>query len=904
LSEARRSLRWGVAAIVFAVSAAAGAYVAASLAPERLRMEVERQVAAATGAPCRVATLRVKPGLPIEVEGREVALWDGALTVRRANARVSIAAALVGEVRLSRLALEGAVLSIRRGGEVPRDDRDETADAVPDAPEDLLAAIQDASRNALGALALADTLLIRGGRVEVAQERAPDVVAYSLEDIHARLMHSRLRGDSTLVAQARIRSGDAHRGLIEWNGSRREGEPLRLTIAATELDLRWLGSLAATDAFRPSGWLSGVADIELPDRERAKVALDLVAREFAWRISDERKPLFRVPRVSALADLSVEPDRISMHAARMRGGPIDAVIDGQAARPLDLDSNLDLSVRVDDVSVDELLALLTSTPAPWVEDAKGVLEAVDGGRVATFRARSRGPISDFGGGASTDSRGLPPGLELAAELEDLRIGLGFDHVIEGVSLRATWAGDKVVLRDAVGRRGGFDLPRLDFELDGVSRLLEADLDRRVPDSGDVLLKGLPLLISLFEPKPDSQVVPPHIDLRLSHLEHPAVLWPMRSLDLGFREHEDQLVGEIRAGTWAGVPFRGTLTWQSDPMHLTANLVALGADHASPGGADPPVDPPPPASSGLPLDGLVWAEGSFELGTLESDVWSHRRLSGRVRAAMSRVAFDGVEADTLPSGRVEGDLLIDLGREDALPYRAVFTASDLDADALFAQAKLGRGLVAGRVSANGDLRGRYERGVHPTAALNGEVHLTARDGHVRHDLPAVLALTLAGESLDLRSEREVVRYTSCESRLELTEGVARTDALEFEGPDLRMFGSGSLDLGHPPHAIDSEVVVFLFRPVDRVLGAMPIIGSLILGGSDNLFAAYFQLDGPWDAPTATYQPLRSLNTGPLRLVTGLPSVVRRGIASLGGTDASAPPVETPATGPPPGNGEAP
>jgi hypothetical protein len=209
-------------------------------------------------------------------------------------------------------------------------------------------------------------------------------------------------------------------------------------------------------------------------------------------------------------------------------------------------------------------------------------------------------------------------------------------------------------------------------------------------------------------------------------------------------------------------------------------------------------------------------------------------------------------------------------------------------------------VAGRVEASGDLRGRYEPGVHPSAALSGDVHLIARRGHVRHDLPAVLAITLAGEGLDFRSERDHVRYTSCESRLEFTDGVARTDALKFEGPDLRMFGSGSLDLGHPPHTIDSEVVVFLFRPVDRVLGAMPIVGNLILGGGENLLAAYFQLEGPWDAPTATYQPLRTLNTGPLRLVTGLPSVVRRGIESLGSA-AGDPVVPTEVA---PGNGAAP
>jgi hypothetical protein len=333
------------------------------------------------------------------------------------------------------------------------------------------------------------------------------------------------------------------------------------------------------------------------------------------------------------------------------------------------------------------------------------------------------------------------------------------------------------------------------------------------------------------------------------------------------------------------------------MHVTAKLVAKTAKHAPEASSAIAAASAPP--SGLSLDGIVWAEGHFEVGLLKTHVWSHRTLRAHVRAAKSRVAFDGVASDMLPSGHVAGNASLDLSRPDVLPYRAVFTAKDLDADALFVQTELGAGLVAGRVDAEGDVRGRYEPGAHPTAALNGSLHLIARDGHVRHDLPAVLALTLAGEGLDFRRERELVRYTTCESRLELTDGVAHTDALEFEGPDLRMFGSGSLDLGHPPHALDSEVVVFLFRPVDRVLGAMPIVGNLLLGGADNLLAAYFELDGPWDAPTATYRPLRSLNAGPLRLVTGLPSVVMRGIGSLGGGDVQVDPVEAEPT-PPPGN----
>jgi len=845
-------------------SAAAGVYFVASLAPERLRAEVERQVTAASGAPCRIGSLRVAPGLPIEVEGRDVRLWDGALVVAHARGRVSIASAILGKIRLSRLQLEGVTLDLREGTPGRGAHRPEAEDAGGD----LLASLHAAAETTLATLALADHLVIRDARIDLA-------AGISLLDLHARLSQGGLRREARLVAQMRIRAGDAHRGLVEWNGSRGEDAGYRLSVAISELDLGWLATLLPDFGTRLRGWVSGVADVALSDAERARIELDLLARELGWRG-------FEVPRVSVRADLDVAPDRLSMSSARVRGGPVDVELDLEAARPFSPDAPLDVAARVSDLSVDELVELLTSMPGAWVEDARDVLEALDGGRVASFVARSRGPLSAWRPEPDAATRGLPAGLELSARLADLRVQLAPDDAIEDVSLVASWAGDRVSLRDVVGRRAGLDLPRLDLSLDGVSHWLAADLGRRVPDAGDVRLAGLPLLIELLEPKPGSTAPP--IDVRLAHLEHPALLWPVRGLDLRVRDGGDALEGEIHAGSWAGVPLRGRLRWRSRPMHLVADLAAAAPEQTASAAPAPEM---PDAPAGLPLEGVAWAAGDFEIGALASEVWSHRVLRARVRAARSRVAFDGVVADTLPSGRVEGDAILDLGRADALPYRAVFTARDLDADTLLSQAKLGRGLVAGRVEAAGDLRGRYEPGVHPSAALSGDVHLVARDGHVRHDLPAVLALTLAGEGLDFRSDRERVRYTTCESRLELRDGVAHTDALEFEGPDLRMFGSGSLDLGHPPHAIDSEVVVFLFRPVDRVLGAMPIVGSLLLGGADNLLAAYFELAGPWDAPTATYQPLRTLNTGPLRLVTGLPSVVRRGIESLGaGEDAVA------------------
>ena len=224
--------------------------------------------------------------------------------------------------------------------------------------------------------------------------------------------------------------------------------------------------------------------------------------------------------------------------------------------------------------------------------------------------------------------------------------------------------------------------------------------------------------------------------------------------------------------------------------------------------------------------------------------------------------------------------IDLGDAESLPYRVDVDARGLDAGTLLTQAGLGGGLVEGSVDMKGQFSARHVPGRHPLEALSGQLEVEARDGSVRHDLPVVVALTLASDIFSLNPDRDRVRYDRCRATLAAEEGVVRTEALELDGPDVRLFASGSLDIGHAPHPLEAEMAVFLFRQVDRAIGRIPIVRDLLLGESENLLAAYYQIEGPWDAPTARSQPLRSFYTGPVRLMERLPGVVRQGVQALG------------------------
>lgn len=897
-SRARRlALRGLVALLVLLLSAAAGLYTAAAFAPERLRVELERRIADATGAPCEIRGLRLVPGLPVEIEGRGIALWNGGLRVESAVARVSLLSALLGRIGLSRLELDGAWMPLRLGGGGPSlpwealvpQGAEGTADgpgaeAAP-APQEASAAFEAALRAVLGGPIVADTLRVRRSRVPVEWHAGDRTVAFAIEIVQGELSHSHLRGSSELTAQTRIVADGSSRGLLEWEGSREQDEPLRLTVAATQLDLAWLGRVAGVESLRVRGVLSGVADYRTPASGRGSVDLDAVASDFALVDAGTAEYLVSSPRVGAQLRVGIDEQHLEVSGARLESGDVAFGLDAVLARPVGLDASLGLTLRLADIDLERTREILTALPEPAGAQVRALTSDLVGGRIVSLVAHGGASLADWRDTLTGHTKTLPRGLDLEARVADVAIGLGAKDRIEGISGALVWQGDRLEIRGATGRRAGVTLPTLDLELDGVSHLFAADLGHHVPASRTIVLPGLSLLLSAFEGTGGPQSVPPRVELWIDRLEHPALLWPVRSLEMVVRGEDDALVADVRHLRWAEVPFRGEIRWRDDPERLRVHFEAEAQPEASPpepvaaaaeaGGA------PEPAG---PAGSRVWATGRFEVGPMDTPVWRHQWMRGRFEAEESRVRLVALEALLEPRGHLEGHGHLDLGLPDALPYGGEIAARDLEAGAMLAQAGLGRGVVSGRVAAHGRLEDRYVPGDYLFSRLSGQLDIDARDGVIQQTLPAVLALTLASDRLDFTGERDNIRYDRISTSLQLTDGVIATDAFMLDGPDVRVFGSGSLDLARPPHRVDAELAVFLFRPVDWAIGNIPILNTLLLGKSKNLVAAYFELVGPWDAPVARAKPLRTLSRGSVEVMKGIPRVVQRGIEMLGGLGA--------------------
>lgn len=882
-----------VALLVLLISAAAGLYTAATLAPERLRLLIERRLAEASGGPCRLERLRVVPGLPLKLEGGGLALWEGGLRVDRAVARVSIAAALLGEFRLARLELEGARLRLAwEGAPVPPwlDASDREAEQAREAvglapPAAVAAAIESVSEAILEGPLVADTLRVHDSRLVFDGPRGGDSPLLVLEIREGEVFHSRLRGVSELAAHTRLLAGDRDRGALEWHAARERGGSLHLELAASALDLGWLAAGVEATPVRPAGSLSGTAEYRIPESGHATVDVALTVSDFRWLSAESGEAVSPAGRVEGSLRAALDDAHLEVSEAHFAGENLTLDVDAVLARPFDLGANLGLSVRFGDIDLPRARRLLSTLPPPVGERAEAMTAALSGGRLAALGARGAATLQGWRDLLSGHAESLPRNFTLEARLEGLDVDLGEGDRLEQVSAELLWKGDRLKIRRAAAQRGGVPLPMLDLELDGISHLFAADLSRRVPASDEIHLTGMRSLLSLFEGRGGGETRPPRVRLEIAKLEHPALLWPIEDLELEMGPEQEELVADVPHFLWAQVPFRGELRWTSDPEHVVVRFEAA-AQTELPDVATQPIEPPhvepgvTPGPSQAP-EGRVWGAGRFEIGPLDSSLWRHEWLRGQFEAVRSEVRFHALEAQLVPRGHLQGSGQLDLGHAGALPYRAEFVARDLDAAALLAQAGLGQGFVTGDVELTGKLEARHEPGALPFVHLSGSLDIEARNGTIQRELPVLLALTLASKGLDFTPNRKNVRYERISIPMQISEGMVSTEAFELDGPDVRVFASGTLDVARPPHRVDAEVAVFLFRPVDRAIGAIPVLNTILLGDFDNLVAAYFELDGPWEDPVAESKPLRTFTRGSLDVMKGVPRVVLRGVEMLGG-----------------------
>ncbi len=858
------------------------------LDPARLRAEVETLLADAIQGPVEIAELRLVWGFPVYLDGSGLRLWDGALNVERARARIDVLSLLTGRPRLTRLRLDRADLKLTQSadgswqpGLIPK--------GTPGpASEALLApfrTIEGTARFLLSRPFVADSLLVRDGRLSVTRASAEGAAPTSvqLDSLRGLLHHSRLKGTSALQLRGRWIEGGSALAALEWQGRRERDGPVALTLTAKALQLAALApalrGLVPDLALR--GHLDGVAEFDSAEPGHARFALALTARDLEARAGDpeDTAPLL-APRLSAQLRFALDPDRLAVSDGRVEVGDWALALDAALARPLGPRANTRALLALEGLHLDPGVAhaLTGWLPASERSRARSIVDRVREGRLVRGELSGEAPLQHWSDALAGRVDALLPALHVTARLDAVRVALDGSSQLDGVSGRIDWRAGALEVHEGQARLDGQPLPRLDVRFQGLARLLASAEEQRLLHSSAQALLGLTPLYAVLEPPSDQPgAPPPSIALDLEQVHHRALLWPLRDLHADVEPREDSIYLEIRSALWAGVPIGGEVELTLRPeRHLRIDLQA--PEDAAP--VEPVASVPASAAQAGAAGEVPWAVGWIEIGPSQSG-FPQRHTRARVRAIGADVRFDDVVCELVPTGRLVGSLELDLSREDAVPYSLAAELREGDLAALIAQRGFQGEFATGGLELSGRLAGSLVPGRPWLHDATGPLILAARDGTLRKNVPPVFALALASDAMNPFSRREWIRYERVDAALAFEAGKLSTEALQLEGPDLRMFASGEIDMRSTPHPVDAEVALFLFRQLDWALVKIPILSDLLLGENRNLVAAYFRLMGTWEQPEAKAQPLRTQQeTAGGDIIEGIPRVVTQGMRAIG------------------------
>lgn len=876
--------RWwiGIGLAVFAAAAVAGFALARPLAPASLHREVETRLADLLGGPVHLGELRVSLRWGVLLQGEDVTVWPSgagpALHVERVTAELRPFSHLTGQRRVRRLRLEGPSLRVTRHADASitppavarfltrRDDTKSAAEGQPAEPVRPLTALERFARTVLERLVVADSFEIEGGRIELIDLDHASPRTIALAPVQAHLAHS-LFGETTLALRGRLRDAAGDRGFFEWKGSKGPAGPLHMALAATKLDLAavlpWVRRLRPHA--RLDGQLSGALEFESPEPGRGRLEVDLVARNLEHEQPALRRGPLEAARVALKGALTIDSDRVHVEGARFSSDDLALEVDATVERPLGPESSAELALAVRDVTVADLRHLVGWLPEVRREEAESLLGSVKEGRLRLLRTGGTGTLRDWQAFLAGRTRTLPRDFVVDAHLMETKVHVGGEERLEALAGRLWWTGDRVELRNFSARLDGSPLPRLDLTLNGVSHLFASNPVAREFAPGALPLEGLRTLWLATRSNSPGTGARASFRLDVDHLHHPMFYWPIEDTVARIERLPEGARISIERGRWAGVPVAGEAFWTFEPSERIHARLTASAAPASPRSAKP---------------NGTWARGRFDMGPVESKRWTHERMQGEFEARGGTLQVHDVEIALAPQGRARAAGHLDLGRADAVPVGLRFEIEDGDLATLATSIGLPRHLVTGTLTADGSLTTTLRTEASSAADLTGRIGLAARDGTIGRAIPAALAIALASEAVNPFARRERAHYDSLQTELSFQAGMLHSDGLSLEGPDVRAFASGGVDVAREPHDLDVEVALFLFRPIDSLLGLIPIVNRLLLGPNDNLVAAHYRLEGPWDEPEATLLPFRSFTSGPGTVVfETLPSLVRRGIEAL-------------------------
>ncbi|MCP5045390.1 MAG: hypothetical protein GY944_30550 [bacterium] len=894
-------IRLGLIFALFLTALGAGYALSSTLGQGAVRREAETQLAKLMRGRVAIdrADVRIRRGLWIEGRGLRVyPSPDGpGLSSERVAARLDVIALLTGRFRVLDLVIEGVHMEIERNladrwSPYPINAIDKRGQAGD--PDDLertlgtLKVIDVITRTLLERPFIAQRIEVKNGSVRVTDRfvraKGSDPLQVQIDDVNGKLVHDWLGGDAKLELAGTLSDELGSRVPIEIYGERGTDAEMQLSIAFTKLELatyrayfqnqdlasrRGREAGEVDPARRPfAGRASGVIRYETPELEHGVLELDWAADDLRLGVPRGDDDLdFSSPQLALRARVEVHPGRVRISNLDLVGPNLVIDASGDIERPLRGSSPTRFAVYFKDVGLDAIDRIVNALPEAEREPLLRTLGRIEEGRIVRVGGSGTERFSVWQAVLRGERLDLPPGLSMQASVEDVTLQLGDYERLTDLSGSATWTRDRIRIHRAHATRSGRPTPSLNLTLEGFPSLFDDPVAfdaKRVTSAG---LPGIALLGRIFagEPEPDLDAqVPPddtpvEIEIEVDYIEHSALIWPLRNAKLDAVLQRGSQSFRVQQGRWGGAQLQGDVLLTYDPIPTVDAHLKVWKEAVATADSGRGAEPAPPAAS--KAGGATgWAAGRFLVDGVHGKHWP-------VGPTVTDFTFDGesltlgdLHGRLVPRGRLEGSYKLDFSSGEKLAFATDFVIRDGDAAQLLEAVGFPDDFATGTLDVKGTLEGPMFPGRNPFAEVEGKISFDARQGEIRQSIPLVAALAHAAEGLSPARASDTLLYETVETEVRFERGSISSEEIKIDGP-LRVFVSGRFDFAKPGHEIDAEIGIFLFRQVDRLLGNLPLLGSLIPGGKDRgLFGAFFDVEGTLEDPVLTAMPMKSLTDG--------------------------------------------
>ncbi len=874
-------------ALILAGAALAGFWIATRLAPEQLRTALETRLAELLQTPVEIGEVRaaLRYGAVLEAERIRAGVESErpALEVESLLARLDTAELLAGRLRIDWLVLDDALLRLERdaaglrlaGAPAPAGEPEASAEPFRRAQ----AGLEELTRKLDSGPLAAARIEVRGGRLVVldhtlAAAGEPPAV-WGLEALDARLGERWMPLGSRLTARGRLRVAGEPRGTLALRGDSKPHPTLDLELQ--DLDLEALLGLLAPAAGRSllgsaGGWVAWRAPADAP----AQLDVDLSFRDVFLATGRRRS---RWPRARLEAALEADAQQLRLVSARLSEGPAAVEASGTLGLPLSGDALLALRLRLRPISLTELADRARRVSGALGEVLDQGLGVIETGQVSEASLELRAPLERLTALVDAPLAAREGELRLRARVSDAALRLQDGDRVTGLAGRIDFRGDTLELSGVEARFAGAvgpaqvpevserPLPRLEARVSGLAHLEHDDAVQCLAPRAVPALPGRAVLNRALGERDESE--PPlwsSLAIEADWVLHPALLCSLERVKARLRPADAGFEVEVEHGVWAGIPVQARGRFRAAPEDVVELEVELG----------PLWEPVGPYPDG---EDAPWARGRYRMELARFGPWRTRQAEGAFRAEGVRLTLDETRLDLDPGGRLEGSFSLDFDSPEALPFRFQLQLLPIDLGDLSISMGHDPPQLTGTMVGGADIRSRIRPGFPSLAEADGIFSLHGRDGVIRRKLPAILAMTMAGDRLSPFPAKESIPYEAFELVLDVEDGRAYARSVRLDGPSVRFIATGEIGLV-APFPIESVVGVLFFRRLDAVIQRLPYLNRMLLGSDENLVNAYFALEGPWSGPEARLVPIKSLASGPASfLLEGFPSFVRGGLSRL-------------------------